>query len=217
MTHVACMIDLETFGTTVDCAIISMSAQVCNLDDRRGFVVESYYNKYIQLEGQTNRRFDGSTVAWWFGQSLAAQQEIKISPRVPIHWALKDFWTWYKIEAVKELGVPKITSVWSKGVDFDVAILEHYYKSTSQDTPWHYRDKMCYRTMAAMFPEVQFVEAGIKHSAAGDCLSQLTHLWQIWGRIMEMGFHTPDSSPSLLIPGNAIPVEVRNWQGSVEE
>lgn len=188
MTHIACMIDMETFGLTLDTALISMSAMICDLDDRRGFIIGNSYHRHIQLEGQTSRKFDGSTIAWWFSQSPEAQKEITVPNRVPIHWVFKDFWTWYKIEAAKELTGGRIQSVWSKGVDFDVAILEHYYKSSSQDTPWHYRDKMCYRTLSQMFPEIPFVATGVKHTAAGDCESQLEHLYRIWGRIMEMGF-----------------------------
>lgn len=183
MTHFACMIDLETLGTTLDSVLISMSAQVCNLDDRRGFVVEKRYDRKFKIEGQDNRRIDPSTVLWWMGQGDEAKQELLDSNRVPLHWGLKDFWTWYKIEAVKDLGVPKLTSVWSKGVDFDVYIIDYYYKAQSQDPPWHYRDKMCYRTMAAMYPGISFTEPTVKHSAAGDCEAQLEHLWRIWGEI----------------------------------
>jgi hypothetical protein len=195
MSHFACMIDLETMGLGMNCALISMSAQIADLENKQGFAVEAEYNCYFNLEGQTNRIFDPSTILWWMQQGDAARQELLNEKRIPLHWGLKDFWTWYIVQAPKEIHAP-IQSIWSKGVDFDVAILDAYYKGGNQYPPWGYRDRMCYRTLAACYPQIPFIEPEVKHSARGDCRQQLEHLYSLWKLVKIGTWGIPDATPS---------------------
>lgn len=75
---------------------------------------------------------------------------------------------------------------WTKGPSFDVSILTHAYRQFDEEFPVHFRNIMCYRTVAAMFPQITMehamqhfhndLEEPLYHTAYSDVLHQGRHL-----------------------------------------
>jgi hypothetical protein len=173
--HVACMIDLETLGLSANCVIISIAAVKVDLRAPEFSIIDSF-QRYIDITGQTNRVIEGGTVLFWMKQSKDQQQELLTTPRVGLHFAAKEFYTWYTQDSVK----PK--TVWSKGASFDISIMDHLYRGTSSPTPWHYRDGRDYRTIAECLPTELPRPRVLEnlHSAREDAEAQIEHLWAIF-------------------------------------
>lgn len=180
MTHFAAMLDLETLGTRNNCVIVSFSCKIADLDDRRGFTIEAAFDKDLDILNQGERVIEASTVLWWMQQSDEARKQFINAKRIPFWYCMRDFWTWYKIEAPKIIHAP-VSTIWSKGSNFDINIIVEAYKGSSQDAPWGYRDERCYRTIAALFPQITELPSEARHTASTDAISQLECLWRIWG------------------------------------
>lgn len=150
------MIDLETFGTGPNAAIVALGAVT---EDGRTFYTSIY------PEGD----FDADTVLWWLQQSEDARRPIS-TPSSMLESVLRDFAEW----------LPSKAKVWGNGSDFDNVILDSAYKRKGLPLPWKYYDNRCYRTLKKMFPHIKPPsENKCKHSALSDAIYQMNHLKEI--------------------------------------
>lgn len=168
--HHAWMIDLETLGKAPDCVIASIGAACCDLDAST-FVLN--YSFYILVDlHQPGRVIDPDTVLWWFKQSKKTIDETFLnSTPALLSGAL--------MELEKALQTFPPDTLWSKGADFDLAILNHAYQQRDLITPWRYQQVRCFRTLGAYFSEVPEPPNPGAHNALYDAQTQLRHLWEI--------------------------------------
>ena len=69
--------------------------------------------------------------------------------------------------------------MWGNGAAFDNVILAVAYKRAWLPVPWSYKNDRCYRTVAALAPEVARPEVGERHNAADDAEAQARHLIEV--------------------------------------
>lgn len=178
-----CMIDLETLALTNDAYILSCGAVM--MDTGSSLEHQPYNHFSVRLPiNQPGRVIDPSTVFWHMNKTSQAAKDITFSEKRLIHMSsfIDDFITWYNRY--------NPDTVWSKGADFDIAILENLFSSIDRKVPWSYKDKRCYRTILEVAMKFEFLEKKIlsipgnteetkSHTALSDALSQARTLWHI--------------------------------------
>ena len=157
------MIDIETLAVSPSATILTIGAQGFNPYDD-GFNDTTYYQR-INLECQSQRDIDESTVEWWGKQAEDVQNEaLGDGPdRVDLKIALEDL---SKI-------IWKADTVWSQG-SFDFVILENAFKSYGINLPWQYYKVRDCRTILSLAPKLGKLENS--HNALEDCINQIDAL-----------------------------------------
>lgn len=164
------MVDLETMGTRADAPILSIGAVA--FDSKNGILGERYYTT-IDLASAVKfgGRIDPSTVAWWMQQSEQARKDVLGGMQLDIVTALHDFSTWLHEKCAPK----KAVRVWGNGADFDCTILSESYKRCGIEPPWEFWNSRCYRTIKAVYPNVEMKRTGTHHNALDDAISQAEH------------------------------------------
>ena len=159
------MLDLETMGTSSDCAIVSIGAVKF---DRDFGIIERFYTT-ISLQSSMDKGFSisGGTITWWLGQSEEARKELK-GAKTTIKEALKNFQAWLPKENFQ---------IWGNGSDFDNVILQNAFKRFNVENPWPFWSNRCFRTFKYSFPEVEgVVKPTVAHKAVDDAQYQAEYL-----------------------------------------
>jgi len=183
--HIAIMLDLETMGKQQDCVIAAIAAARCDLAAPEFVLLGEPFYDVVDLNNQPGRRFEPETVRWWLQQNDTARQIFskQINP-TPLSNVL--------IRLSQYLKTNSFVTVWSKGADFDITILNHAYAKRKLNfyQPWDYRQQQCFRTIVNLHDPNKTVEpawpAENKHNAMHDAVHQLHWLYNIWQR--EGGF-----------------------------
>jgi len=160
------MIDLETLGTSVDAAVVAIGATYF---DRNGPCDDSLGDRtfYAVIDFQScidaGLRLDGSTIEWWLRQKDKPRHAICDSTH-SLKEALEQF----------SLFVERNAFIWGNGSEFDNAILKNAYRAVGLPLPWKYSASRCFRTLRALFPQVEPPEGvgGVHHNALDDALYQ---------------------------------------------
>ena len=132
-----------------------------------GAVAEADF--YGVPEGEGGGVMDPATVLWWMQQSDKARGEFE-RPGEALAPTLVNFRSWLLAEAGKE------ARVWGNGAAFDNVILSGAYRRAGFPVPWSYKNDRCYRTVAALAPQVKRAEVGERHNALEDARGQAVHL-----------------------------------------
>lgn len=178
-----CMIDLETLALTNNAYILSCGAVM--MDTGVSLVGQKFNHYSCRMPiKQPGRVIDPDTVFWHINNTTTATKEETFNKKrlIFIKTFFDDFLTWYR-------QYNPIT-VWSKGADFDIAILENLFTQYQENVPWSYKDKRCYRTVlefAMSFPNIKKkilsisgnTEETKSHTALDDALNQARTLWHI--------------------------------------
>lgn len=173
------MLDLETLGNGSNAAIIAIGA--VKFDPKQRKILDKFY---CRVDPQScidaGLTITGSTILWWMQQSEAARAEFK-GTLPPLRTALEGFSAWIKKPVLS--GDPgEKTRVWGNGATFDNVIASSAYHALRMERPWDYRSDRCYRTVKALFPQVQ-LPSGLNltgHRADHDAEFQAMHLMDIW-------------------------------------
>lgn len=175
------MIDIETLGVGTRPVILQIAAVMFSLDGDDGFVAGSNGgdNKYTfsvtldDLSDQlgNNRDIDPATVCWWLSSRerravLSGMMDEFRMPQegITLEDGLRLLRDWM-INTYQELN-PDLAAVfvvpgsgrihnfyvWSKGTDFDIAILREAYAECDIKTPWEYNFVRDLRTFAEFAP-----------------------------------------------------------------
>jgi len=138
------MIDIETLGLRTDALVFEIGLAVWNVDTQ-GMVMS--YAATIDPRSQPDRDVDPKTLHWWEGrgypnhhQDLSGFNETNLD----LEEALDRVRNCYKQYQCR--------CVWSKGPEFDIAILEHAWRQYDQYPPWPYASRRCARTVMALTP-----------------------------------------------------------------
>lgn len=160
------MLDLETLGNKPGSVIASIGA----VKFGGGKIIDEFYRR-IDLQScvDIGLTMDVSAIVWWLEQGEEARKEItEIGEHIGI--VLSEFSVWVSIdEAI----------IWGNGANFDNNLLSIAYDKAKIQRPWKYSNDRCYRTVKALYPDIQIVREGVFHNALNDARSQAKHLMQI--------------------------------------
>jgi hypothetical protein len=102
---------------------------------------------------------------------------------------------------VDMIGDPKETVIWSKGKEFDIAILKHQFEVAGLSMPWYYRNLGCLRSYEIMLgisgiekPQLNFVHGDNAHNALADARVQVAYLVDM---LTELRFGFPLSASEI--------------------
>lgn len=170
------MVDLETLGTSSNSVIISIGAV-------------AFYPYRLLDEGRRNQSFASSSI---FFTAVDKQSCLDVGLVIDIETEL--WWSKQPEEAKAQFVNPVSLTValtalssfingcdalWGNGSDFDNVILSNAYKACRFKQPWSHRANRCYRTMKAMFPQVEVKRYELKHHALEDAKYQVRHLMEM--------------------------------------
>lgn len=165
------MIDIETLGSKPDGAIASIGVALFNFlqpgSTARGWRVD------IQSCLDVGLKIDLDTCLWWMKQDDVSRREIYTErSRKPITEALSGL-----ARFIAKHGGGYEYEVWSRGPDYDLTILETAYERIGLEAPWGFRNKRDVRSVLAVCgDEIADTRTAGRHTARGDCLTQIVHL-----------------------------------------
>ena len=172
------MLDLETLGQRPGAVIVSIGAWAFNVEDPQNGVPF-----YMRINPQScidvGLRMDPSTVLWWLQQNDVARREFAgLEEAFALQKVLLQFGEWMaNWNRIGQHG-PR---VWGNGATFDNVLLTSAYAACKMQTPWSYHADRCYRTLRALYPDVDLPPAtGIQHHALEDAKWQALHLAAIF-------------------------------------
>lgn len=154
------MIDIEGLGTGPDTTILTIAAQA--FDPLGSGYYDQYYYCRVDLESQTDRSIQQSTIDWWATQPAASRDEaFGEEGRLPLRQALEELGrvAWHA------------RRIWANGPTYDMNILEHAYKSLGMNIPWQFYNVRDARTVYSLWPNLP--RPPISHHALEDCRRQI--------------------------------------------
>ena len=163
------MLDLETMDNTSNSAIVSIGA--CVFSSANGITSKFGVDVDLQSAIDYGGTVGGSTVLWWLSQKWEARKKLTQAKALSLPDALTEFSNW----------IPKGAIVWGNGSDFDNVILKNAYRLVDMPVPWPKFNDRCFRTMKAIFRDVEKPKReGIAHSALDDAVFQATWILKIF-------------------------------------
>ena len=187
------MLDLETFGTGQNAAIVSIGAVAFMGDEDSHFnslfsatpeqleVAGLGFHRRITLsQSDPTKRgvIDPATIEWWMGQSDEERAALMQDPRVALGTALQHFSTWiHNSFAGSKI---KTLRLWSNGPTFDERLIREAFNRYDMAFPLAFRRSRCCRTMIELaelhgWDRDQFKELSsdiLKHNALHDAVFQ---------------------------------------------
>jgi hypothetical protein len=176
MTHV--MLDLETFGSSAGCGLISIGA--VEFSFQTGRLGKEFYS-IVSHQSCRNHglRDDAQTLDWWEKQSEEAKAAYRESnsPNAPeLPKVLKDFELY-----LHGMNEAKKIRMWGNGSDFDNNVLAAAYQAASMAYPWRFWNNRCYRTLRSMYHgPITLERVGTHHNALDDAKTQAAHAIKIF-------------------------------------
>ena len=160
--------DLETLGRSPDCMILQVAAVAFN-PEVGGDIHSVTLNQYVNLESQTGRRADASTLSWWLRQDEAARLRLieGLKEATPLDFVMSAVGHWFHRHS-------PVSKVWARGTDFDLGILRHALAGEGMKEPWKYNSARDTRTLfecAGGKPELK-ARIGVAHDALSDCVNE---------------------------------------------
>lgn len=157
-------IDLETLGTSLDSAILSIGIAV--VQDDAGLIASTVIYPSVSEQHQSLVSYD--TIQWWMFQEEGARAETFVSAaqRIPLLQTFKiirDVWKFNKVQ-----------EVWGNGPLMDIALIEGMAQKYGHTDliPWNFREVRCLRTLKMLAPDVERIKSTIPHSARHDAIAQ---------------------------------------------
>lgn len=158
------MIDLETLGTSPDCAVLTIGGVKFNPNAISEPFQEFYYRFEVDEQLERGRTVLESTLEWWGNQEESVREEaLGDEDRTPVIDVLKALNRWC-------VGVD---TIWCQGPAFDIVILEHMFKQYNHHVPWPFWKIKDSRTLFGIMPAdprkaIEFDA----HNALEDCKVQ---------------------------------------------
>lgn len=172
------MVDIETFGTDSDAAMVSIGAVKFNphtLDTYDSIVSEpercftGYFNPQEVLDaGMT---VTGKTLFWWLDQSPDARKALTGNV------ARQQKATSLLLQLSSFCGGSK--GLWGNASVFDNVIVRNTYRKFGVPFTLPYQADKCYRTVINLIPKgkrPEFIRYGIHHEPLSDAITQAIHL-----------------------------------------
>ncbi len=192
------MVDLETFGTGRDAAIVSVGA--VRFDPFTGEVdnAEPFtFHQKVQLSGDIGK-LDASTVKWWLEQSPEARAALLSDPRLPLSEVLNNFGLWLCRDTVK--------GFWANGPTFDEMILRDAFARLNVHWPIEFRASRDCRTVFEMGKRLDVPKPSnsLQHDALADAIYQARYVCAIY---KDLGLSWRRSGEDRRDPETPVPFE----------
>jgi hypothetical protein len=130
------MVDIETMGGAPDGAVIAIGARLFNKTElSKGF--EIYINPELAKQ---YGKVDPATMEWWSKQDSDVHHQVFSGKLHPSDAALK-------FQQFVTLHSPE--QIWAYPPQFDIQILQTWFKAVGLAWPFHYRAERCARTVKA--------------------------------------------------------------------
>lgn len=163
------MIDLETLDTQPSAVIVSIGAVRFGPDAWQPWDTFYLPVAFDQRDGRTVSR---DTIAWWLTQPAEVQAALSDPAAVPLCGALVQLATWITNGGREDV------EIWAGPATFDLAVLEHAYRSGANGwgaPPWKYNETRCYTTLRKLNPNILRPNNPSAHNALADAKSQAEH------------------------------------------
>ena len=161
MKHV--MLDIETMGTGMNAAIVSIGAFKFGKDtfvDDCQDQTNGFYAVPMHWKGDITQ----STVEWWLSQPKEAANAFMMAEKLPL------------VDCLTELS--KFVGdccVWGNGADFDNVIVQAACVREGLKS-WPYRNNRCFRTIKNIYEYTAYTKPVIPHHPLHDAIAQATTL-----------------------------------------
>lgn len=152
------MLDLETFGTSPGCVVLSLGAVEFNL---KGISGEFHAHIEVDSSVAAGLHVDARTALWWLEQSKEAQTALLQADTFPLVDVLSAFSDTFEFKDLK---------VWANGADFDFPILKAAYDAVKLQVPWMYYNQMDFRTLKNMIGKKNYEKLRVRPTTAHDAL-----------------------------------------------
>lgn len=158
------MIDLETLGTTPDCAVLTIGGVKFDPNLIHKPTQEFYYRFEVNEQLDKGRTTLESTLEWWGKQDEEVREEaLGDGNRTPVIEVLQALNKWC-------VGVD---AIWCQGPAFDICILENLYRQYDHHIPWAFWKIKDSRTLFGIMPKDPRKEFDFAaHNALEDCKVQ---------------------------------------------
>lgn len=165
------MIDLETLGTRPGSAIVQLAAVAFDAEGRH-----CDYEVGIDLASclAAGLKIDAATMNWWLDpkRAEAAREVFNGAFHQTLRSALESFAEWLH-------EITPAPDVWGNGASFDLALLAEAFLAVDLPVPWKYSAERCYRTLAALRPDIEKPKPTLAHTALADARAQAEHAVRI--------------------------------------
>lgn len=183
------MLDLETWGTNSNAAIMSIGAVKF---DPQGFAPATRHldKFYVAVDLQScinvGLQMDVDTLHFWMNDTDQDKSEARKAYyktlKFDLSLALQGFIDWFSPPSERPEGGAVISlPVWGNGSDFDNVILGNAYKRSNMKAPWRYSHNRCFRTMKSLVGagDLEPDREGVHHNALDDAVHQTVWLQRI--------------------------------------
>ncbi len=174
------MLDLETMGTSLNAAIISIGAVF--FDPKTGVIGADFYYAIERISSERYGVVDESTKLWWSKQSVEAQAVLSDDDAIDLKQALHLFAEW-----ISQIENFKSRIVWGNGPSFDNVILGNAFRTLDLDCPWPHWGDRDVRTVVDMGRQLKSIDPkkslpfdGVAHNALADAKHQARYVSAIF-------------------------------------
>ena len=186
------MVDLETMGLCDNVVITQLSAVAFVM--RTGEILEAF-DEHISVRNSVERglKIDGSTVEWWFKQSIPVFNDVLLkaiqlnTEEGKLESVLGKFTVWLN-GLKKNYGIdfrPSL-NIWGNGALADNKWLRQAYKVAGMEPAWHFTEDRDVRTLTDLgkrifnfdYKQVKF--EGTPHNALDDSKHQIKYSSEIY-------------------------------------
>lgn len=188
MNHV--MIDLESLGTEPGSVILSISAIQFDIETGK---TGKQFHENISLKDCLRRglKIDPGTFFWWMKQSNKSRERLLENEKCTntVEVVFHNLYHWFQNLPHKEsrmLYPSRDIIVWGRGPRMDQGLLSYVYKLLGYDeTPWHFRNERCVRTMEALRPDIKKNTEfkGVLHYGPDDAKHQTKYVSEIYNQL----------------------------------
>lgn len=171
------MIDLETFSTKHNAAIIQIGA--CYFDRTTGEIGKTFKVNISPKDSVVfGADIDPDTVTWWMKQSDAARESVLKESGVSLKDALDSF----------NIFLQGTQNVWSHAT-FDFPIIMNNFIMAGIAPKINFRMARDIRTLTnlANLPHTESKRSGIHHDALDDCLFQVKYCVECLNSLKKIG------------------------------
>ena len=137
------MIDIETLGTGADCVVLTVGA--VKFDPWSGQEPHSGLLERLDVDDQVHmgRKISDATLQWWAKQDQEIQDRaFSDEGRIPVEPFMQELNAW----------LTGCETIWCQGPQFDMVILEDFFRDFGHHMNWFYWQVSDCRTLFKMMP-----------------------------------------------------------------
>ena len=137
------MIDIETLGTKPNAVILSVGAVKFDPYTNNAPFEDRHWKIDVDAQTSKGREVNENTLAWWAKQDPEIREEaFSESGRIPVEPVMKELNSW----------INGCEVIWCQGPQFDMVILEDFFRDFGHHMNWFYWQVSDCRTLFKIMP-----------------------------------------------------------------